>query len=98
MIIPAINLPFVINNNPYLTCKGIELHIPLSPDLAVIACDPSFFGRLANVEEVNEDQRIVCENWLQLTRSTRFLISRDNQFPQATEMLATSKDAGNPNR
>ncbi len=79
-------------------CKGIEIHIPITPKLMIMACDPYYFLDLPSVvEEHNEDQ-ITKENLLQMNWSTRFLFSNSNEFHKSHEMLSSAPELRNPDR
>lgn len=81
-----------------ITSKGIEMWTPINPKLALVTCDPTMFGIFPDVVEVNDDQIIIRNNWLQIISSTRFLMSDTEDFHMAHEMLESDKELRNPKR
>lgn len=81
-----------------LISRGIEIHVPITPHLAIIGCDPTVFAGLPDVLEEQDPQRVFRENWLQLIYSTRFLYSDSKHFPLAKQMLRKAPEARDPSR
>lgn len=81
-----------------LACRGIEIHVPLTPKLALLVCDPTVFGPLPNVVEESQTERIIRENWLQIYWSYRFIYSDNKHFPLAKMMLRKNSYSRNPER
>jgi hypothetical protein len=84
--------------NMGLASKGIEIHIPLTPKLGLIACDPIAFHSLPDKMVDSHPDRIIRENWLQLQHSYRFIYSDNKHFPLAKKMLKKSPESRNPDR
>jgi hypothetical protein len=81
-----------------LACRGIEIHVPLSPNLALIACDPTTFSSLPDIMEENNPERVIRENWYQIQWSYRYVYSNNKLFPLAKKMLKKNPDSRDPER
>lgn len=90
------------NQSPFgnlgIASKGIELWIPITPNLLLAACDPTMYRILPDIMEINDEQVVIRNNWLQVISSTRFLISNTNEFHMAHDMLESDKELRNPKR
>lgn len=81
-----------------ITSKGIEMWTPISPKLVLVTCDPTMFGIHQDVIEINDEQIVIRNNWLQVISSTRFLMSNEKDFHMIHDMLEHSKELRNPKR
>jgi hypothetical protein len=52
--------------------KGIEIWIPIIPNLLPTVCDPTMYGILPDVMEINDERIVIRNNWLQIISSTSF--------------------------
>jgi len=95
------NIPYWTSDNPIskqneydqapfgnmgITNSGIEIHLPLTPQLCIVAMDPVVYGILPNSTEV-DNQGVIRENFLQLRSSKRFVYSQTKRFHLITSML-----------
>jgi len=69
-----------------VTNSGIEIHLPLTPKLSLIAADPDLFTLGPNKLECGK-QGVIRENFLQLDSSKRFVYSQSKRFHLITSML-----------
>lgn len=69
-----------------VTNSGIEIHLPLTPKLSLIALDPELFTLGPNKRECDK-QGVIRENFLQLDSSKRFIYSQSKRFHIITSML-----------
>jgi hypothetical protein len=80
-----------VNAEPYgnlgLLCRGIEIHFPLSPKLALSFCDPTAYALLPSRYQIEDIQNVEFENWLQVAHSTRYIFSKTNDFALADKIL-----------
>lgn len=67
--------------------RGIEIHFPLSPDLSLCICDPVQYAAIPSTNDAIDKENVVFQNWLQVSRSTRFLYSKINDFSLADKIL-----------
>lgn len=81
-----------------IVSKGIELHLPITPTLALTALDPTTFYMIPEVLDVYKKQSIIRENFLQLVSSTRFLYSNTKRFLLLRDMLKKNNDLKDPTR
>lgn len=91
----------VTNQNEYdqapwgnmgLACKGIEIHLPITPRIALVAMDPVMFREIPEVYEVYNKQHVIRENYLQLINSSRFIFSNTKKFHLVKKMLEKNQD------
>jgi len=80
-----------VDLSPYgnlgLLCKGVEMHLPLSPQLNLCMCDPVMYNLLSEKYETTEIQNIVFQNWLQVKWATRHIFSSSQDFTLAQQIL-----------
>jgi|GEM_PF-1885288 len=81
-----------------IASKGIEMWTPISPRLVLVTCDPTMYSIIPDVVEINDEQIVIRNNWLQIISSTRFLMSNTDDFYMAHEMLEHDKELRNPKR
>ncbi len=67
--------------------RGIEIHLPISPTLSILAVDPILFRQEPNTHHIYKKQFIIRENFLQLKNSLRFVYSDTNRFHLIKSML-----------
>lgn len=67
--------------------RGIEIHIPLTPTLCILACDPTVFENAPEVKGMYEKKVVIRENFLQLRSSSRFVYSSTDRFHMIKSML-----------
>jgi hypothetical protein len=84
-------------SNLGLISKGIQLHIPLSPKLALTIADPQEY---ANVQPVIMAilPNIEFNNSRQVIYSRQYLFSIDTDFELARQMIREKPELGDPNR
>ena len=96
----------IIRYNPYksefvgnlgLISKGIQLHMPLSPKLALTICDPQEYVG-AKSEMLAIDPNVEFNNSRQVIYSRQYLFSIDDDFELARQMIRENPDFGNPDR
>ena len=80
-----------------LACKGIQLFLPLSPYLALAACDPITYAGLPSEGNVVVDN-VAFQNSLQVASSTRHLFSATRDFTLAEHILANDPELTDPRR
>lgn len=81
-----------------LTCRGIELHFPLSPTRSLSLCDPVTFADLPAMLESNDVSHAMFLNSLQAISSTRFLFGNKPDFSMATSLLSEHPRYRDPDR
>ena len=106
------NKPFWTSDNPIirynphksefidnlgLKSRGIQLHIPISPWLAIIICDPNEYAHM-NTETFAEPPNVDFNNSGQVLESRQYIFSVDNDFSLAQEMINKTPELSNPNR
>lgn len=91
-----------IDHSPYgnlgLKCTGIELHIPLTPNLLLITCDPITFCNEPNKKILRDFRYIIREQNYQIRSSTRFLFSNQPNFYFAKTLIEENPRYKDPNR
>lgn len=91
-----------LDRGPYgnlgLLSIGIQLHIPISPELCLIACDPTSYDHHPAKYEITNKENIKFENGLQVFSSTRHIFSIDNDFSLAKEIIKKNPWHKDPNR
>lgn len=98
--------PIVLHNeidhsprgNLGLTCQGIEIHIPLTPNLLLIACDPVSFSHEPDKKIVKDFRHIIREQSYQVYSSTRFIFSNKPDFSFAKKVVEENPRHKDPNR
>lgn len=80
-----------------LTSKGIEVHLPLTPRIAVVFFDPVTFQGMPTKYSLDKDN-VIRENYLQTIWSTRFLYSNTRDFYLAKEYLSTNPQVRDQNK
>ena len=78
--------------------KGIQIHIPVSPKILLVAVDPIFFSDLSSVNEIYNKKGILFENFLQVENSSRWLFSNTKKFQKLKDMLDKNPELANPER
>ena len=81
-----------------LKCVGIELHIPLTPNLLLVACDPIAFCNEPNKKILRDFRYIIREQSYQVYSSTRFLFSNQPNFYFAKKVIGENPRYKDPNR
>ncbi len=79
--------------------RGIEIHLPLTPKIMIIALDPVTFELLPNKKDGYKKDEIIRENFLQLKFSSRFVFSNTRRFHLIHSMLKDNSHfrEGHPN-
>lgn len=80
-----------------LKSSGIQLHIPISPWLAIIICD-SFEYAHEDSEKTADHPNIDFNNSGQVLYSRQYIFSIDDNFDLAQKMISEDSDLSNPNR
>jgi hypothetical protein len=80
-----------------LKCEGIQVHIPISPHLVIVICDPIGYAR-ENDEATAEFPNIDFNNSGQVLHSRQHIFSADNDFQLAQKMIDENPEVSNPNR
>lgn len=105
-------IPFWISDNPVcfdnfvpsamgnmgIISRGIQIHVPITPKIMLVALDPVFFGHLESVNEVYNKNGILFENFLQVENSSRWIFSNTKKFHELKNMLKKYPDLKNPER
>jgi len=106
------NRPFWTSDNPIirynphkselignlgLESPGVQLHIPITPALAIIICDPFEYSNIAS-ELPAFDPNIDFNNSGQVIHSRQYVFSPDDNFVLAHEMLRKDPEFSNPKR
>lgn len=91
-----------INHTPYgnlgLTCLGIELHLPLTPNLLLITCDPIAFCKEPSKKILRDFRYIIRELSYQVYSATRFIFSNNPDFTFAKKVIKENPIYKDPNR
>ncbi|MEK6982930.1 MAG: DUF4238 domain-containing protein [Nanoarchaeota archaeon] len=91
-----------INQWPYgnlgLKCIGIELHLPLTPTLLLVTCDPIAFCREPDKKTLRDFRYIIREQSYQVYSSTRFIFSNQPNFSFAKKVITENPKHKDPNR
>lgn len=91
-----------IDHFPYgnlgLTSKGIEIHFPITPHLALLILDPLSFNSEPSKKIAKDYRNIIRERDLQVRGSTRFIFSTDSNFNFAKVMLRENPSLKDQNR
>jgi hypothetical protein len=80
-----------------LRCTGIQLYLPLTPQLTLAACDPIMYADRPNEGRVVVDN-INFQNSLQVPSSHRHLFSVTRDFALAEQILAEHPEFADPDR
>jgi len=94
-------IPFWISDNPVcfdnfvpsamgnmgIISRGIQIHVPITPKIMLVALDPVFFSHLDSVNEVYNKNGIMFENFLQAENSSRWVFSNTKRFHELKNML-----------
>lgn len=73
--------------NMGLMSPGIQLHFPLTPNMAICLCDPVQYFHEPLVQTLEYEDNVIFENSLQVEWSTRHIFSRDDDFSLAEQMI-----------
>lgn len=92
------DIPQIPWGNMGLACRGIEVHLPLTPKLAIVAVDPITFSSAPERFEMYAKRLAKRENYHQVLNSTRFLFSNVKKFQFIQEMFEFSPEAKNPDK
>jgi len=105
-------IPFWISDNPVcfdnfvpsaggnrgIISTGIQIHLPVTPKIMLVALDPEFFEHLESVNEVYNKNAIMFENFLQVENSSRWIFSHTRKFHELKNMLEQHPELKNPER
>lgn len=84
-----------IDHSPYSglgpVVKGIEMHIPIEPNLTLLVCDPIMYRKFPDVLVCKKPFNVLQENWLQFDSSTRFLFSNNDRFFNINKFKTSTK-------
>ena len=111
-IINKTPIPFWTSDNPIcfdnfvpsamgnlgIISKGVQIHLPISPKIMLIAVDPIFFSEMPEVNEVYNKKQILFENSLQAENSSRWVFSSTKKFYKLKNMLNEYPELKNPQR
>ena len=106
------SIPFWTSDNPVcfdnfvpsnmgnlgIISRGVQIHIPITPKLMIVALDPIFFKHFLDVNEVYNKKGILFENFLQVENSSRWLFSNTKKFHELKDMLKKYPELKNPQR
>ncbi len=83
-----------------LACKGIQIHLPLSPKLLLLFVDRDVYTEIPDdyLDDILNVENIRFENSLQLSKSTRFVFSAYKDFGMADRYLAQYPEFRNVDR
>jgi hypothetical protein len=84
-------------SNLGLLSKGIQLHVPLNPELALILCDPNEYAKM-RPEIVAIQENVAFNNSGQVIQSRQYLFSIENDFELAKGMIQKNPELGDPDR
>jgi hypothetical protein len=84
-------------SNLGMASPGIQLHIPISPALAIIICDPLEYIDMAS-ELPAFAPSVDFNNSGQVIYSRQYVFSPDDKFELAHEMIRKDPELSNPNR
>lgn len=82
--------------NKGLACRGIEIHLPITPRLVLTAMDPTMYHIIPESFAITENRLIHRENYHQYLNSTRFMFSNTKKFNQREKMLSTTPEVRGP--
>lgn len=106
------NMPFWTSDNPIvrynphkselvgnlgLESPGIQLHIPISPTLAIIICDPFEYADIAS-ELPAPAPSVDFNNSGQVIYARQYVFSPNDNFDLAHDMIRKDPELSNPNR
>jgi hypothetical protein len=74
-------------SNLGLRCRGIQIHLPISPTLYLHFLDPERFSNFPNVMDFFDEEVVVHHNYLQVYTSENQIYSKDSNFSLATEII-----------
>ena len=80
-----------------IICSGIEVHLPLTSKLSLVALDPKHFSEYPNKIKMTE-LNVNKENFLQFESSKRFVYSQSSAFHQINDMLKDHPQCKDENR
>ena len=106
------SIPFWISDNPVcfdnfvpsvggnlgIISRGIQIHVPITPKIMLVALDPVFFSHLDSVHEVYNKNGIIFENFLQVENSSRWIFSNTKRFHELKNMLKKYPELKNADR
>lgn len=113
LFINKTKIPFMASDNPInlnneltknelgtigLTCPGISIHVPISPFLCLVVCDPVAYSDLPDRFEVDNKENVIFENGLQILGSTRHVFSVGDDFSLVEKIIEKNPRHKNPNR
>jgi hypothetical protein len=87
-----------LTGNLGLTCRGVEVHFPLTPTRSLCLCDPVAFGNLPDTIASEDVEHMRLLNSLQVIRSTRFVFSSAADFSLAKQIVSEHPHYADPNR
>jgi hypothetical protein len=70
-----------------LSCRGIQVHFPLSPTACLHILDPTTYASFPTRYEVKDIRNVEFENSLQVVWAMRFIFSNENDFSLAQKMI-----------
>ncbi|RLI09777.1 hypothetical protein DRO42_03380 [Candidatus Bathyarchaeota archaeon] len=73
--------------NMGLMSPGIQIHFPLTPNMAICLCDPVQYSHEPLIQTLEDEDNVTFENSLQVMWSTRHVFSRDDDFRLAEQMI-----------
>jgi hypothetical protein len=90
--------PAGLQGNRGLTCRGIQLYVPLSPTRSLGLCDPIEFGAEPEFMISTDINHAWFLNNLQVWQSTRFVFANTGDFTFARQRLSEYPIYANPER
>lgn len=102
------DLPFWISDSPIckenncippqglsnlgLRCRGIQVHLPISPTLILHFLDPERFFKVPNIMDFFDEEVVIHYNYLQVYNSVRFIYSANADFSFAKIVIEKLPD------
>lgn len=73
--------------NMGLTSPGIQIHFPLTSNMAICLCDPVQYIHEPLIQTLDDENYVIFENSLQVEWSTRHVFSKHDDFSLAYQMI-----------
>jgi hypothetical protein len=79
-------------SNLGLRCRGIQVHLPISPILTLHFLDPERFFIPSNVSDFFDEEVVIHYNYLQVYNSVRYIFSANADFSLAKKVIEKLPD------
>ncbi len=87
-----------LRGNLGLMCEGIQVHIPISPQLVIVICDPVGYAHQNSELTATEIENVEFNNSHQVINSRQHIFSADTDFGLAQKMINENPAFSNPQR